>query len=751
MYPLISDFIAQEIAELANAAIKRASEERLRQNASGEQPLDSNRSEQESLYSSPPKKSFGSLPSFKRKPSAADRVRDREKTGEEKERKRPEDGNQGRRTSMSTAEPSSPHINHLDSRNKEGWTSYDVGTEGAKTKVKREREWAAVDEEREQHEAKHRKTGHPTSKNLSIKPVSRIADTEVKVNSDRRPQGKKPRRSVVYSSSDEAADEDGATDEVKNIGGMEDTYESLGRYASSSDENEEKYKAFLENEKKKRERAAKTKVMPGDESEVRTEEAHDTDERPQKKKTKRKEEGRGKESNAMEAETGELVDDMVLDVEGEDDLPKDTAKTKRRQKKKEKAPVVGPDLEKERVGKKKKAKKLHSSRMSPVPAQSLVPWNHTPITFQSSDEESGAEVFEPLPTPEVDECLEHEDGGIPSDASLDFDSVDWGSADEEDRDFIDEAIRSERDSRRKMRLEKAQRRTEKEKEILEPFMKKGHGEFELKISMAFGICFGIPADKLVLDPPDDELPVSSVHKTGSARTEGFYRIPPHEKVLYLPQRAVPTPSRSTPVPAASNTLSTLALGPPHITKVSSRATRIHHRQLAIGLESQKKALSTGLGAGDNSDVLKFNQLKGRKKRLKFDKSTIHEWGLFAVEKICGDDMVIEYIGEIIRQKVADHREKKYEKEGIGSSYLFRIDEDRIIDATKMGNLARFINHCCDPNCNAKIINVDGQKRIVIYANRDIVEGEEITYDYKFPIEDEKIPCLCGAVVSIFFV
>jgi SET domain-containing protein len=51
-----------------------------------------------------------------------------------------------------------------------------------------------------------------------------------------------------------------------------------------------------------------------------------------------------------------------------------------------------------------------------------------------------------------------------------------------------------------------------------------------------------------------------------------------------------------------------------------------------------------------------------------------------------------------------------------------------------------------PNCNAKIISVDGTKRIVIYANRDIDVEEEITYDYKFPIEDDKIPCLCGAVV-----
>lgn len=44
--------------------------------------------------------------------------------------------------------------------------------------------------------------------------------------------------------------------------------------------------------------------------------------------------------------------------------------------------------------------------------------------------------------------------------------------------------------------------------------------------------------------------------------------------------------------------------------------------------------------------------------------------------------------------VADMREKRYAQEGIGSSYLFRVDHDTIIDATKCGNLARFINHCC---------------------------------------------------------
>ena len=58
-------------------------------------------------------------------------------------------------------------------------------------------------------------------------------------------------------------------------------------------------------------------------------------------------------------------------------------------------------------------------------------------------------------------------------------------------------------------------------------------------------------------------------------------------------------------------------------------------------------------------------------------------------------MVIEYVGEVVRQAVADERERRYEAAGIGSSYLFRVDHDYIIDATRNGNMARFINHCCD--------------------------------------------------------
>jgi SET domain-containing protein len=74
--------------------------------------------------------------------------------------------------------------------------------------------------------------------------------------------------------------------------------------------------------------------------------------------------------------------------------------------------------------------------------------------------------------------------------------------------------------------------------------------------------------------------------------------------------------------------------------------------------------------------------------------------------------------------------------------MFRIDEYEVIDATTKGNQARFINHSCDPNCASKVMVIQGQKHIVIFAQRFIHKGEELTYDYKFPKEDIKIQCLC---------
>ena len=85
----------------------------------------------------------------------------------------------------------------------------------------------------------------------------------------------------------------------------------------------------------------------------------------------------------------------------------------------------------------------------------------------------------------------------------------------------------------------------------------------------------------------------------------------------------------------------------------------------------------------------------------------------------------------------------HRSDGSGSCYLFRLDDERIADATSHGCAARFINHCCEPNCYSRVIACDGDKRIVICALRDLKRGEELTYNYKFAIETDPALKMCG--------
>lgn len=60
--------------------------------------------------------------------------------------------------------------------------------------------------------------------------------------------------------------------------------------------------------------------------------------------------------------------------------------------------------------------------------------------------------------------------------------------------------------------------------------------------------------------------------------------------------------------------------------------------------------------------------------------------------------------------------------------MFRLDEDRVVDATLSGGLARYINHSCNPNCVTEIVEVDREFRIIIFAKRRINRGEEVSFD-----------------------
>ena len=127
-------------------------------------------------------------------------------------------------------------------------------------------------------------------------------------------------------------------------------------------------------------------------------------------------------------------------------------------------------------------------------------------------------------------------------------------------------------------------------------------------------------------------------------------------------------------------------------------------------------------------------------------SPIQGTGAFATVPIPEGVRLIEYAGERLTPAQADARYPDVEGER-HHTFLFAIDDDIVIDAAVDGNDAKWINHSCDPNCDAVI--EDG--RIWIETIRDIAPGEELAYDYAYELEERhtpaaktRFPCFCGA-------
>jgi SET domain-containing protein len=135
------------------------------------------------------------------------------------------------------------------------------------------------------------------------------------------------------------------------------------------------------------------------------------------------------------------------------------------------------------------------------------------------------------------------------------------------------------------------------------------------------------------------------------------------------------------------------------------------------------------------------------------KSPIHGNGVFAVAPLRKGERVIEYKG---RRRT--HEQVDNDVGGdidSGHTFLFTLNDDWVIDASYEGNDARWINHSCDPNCEAVIIeNEDGDNRhdkVFIEAIRDIAPGEELSYNYGITLAERHTPrlkkiwaCLCGS-------
>jgi SET domain-containing protein len=117
-------------------------------------------------------------------------------------------------------------------------------------------------------------------------------------------------------------------------------------------------------------------------------------------------------------------------------------------------------------------------------------------------------------------------------------------------------------------------------------------------------------------------------------------------------------------------------------------------------------------------------------------SAIHGKGCYAGEFIPAGAFIIEYAGEVIPAEEAYRREQDSTRSGI---YTFWTSDEWAIDGYREGNIARFINHSCEPNCDYRI---EG-RRVLIHAARDIAAGEELSIDYSFGADGEIVPCICG--------
>jgi len=110
-------------------------------------------------------------------------------------------------------------------------------------------------------------------------------------------------------------------------------------------------------------------------------------------------------------------------------------------------------------------------------------------------------------------------------------------------------------------------------------------------------------------------------------------------------------------------------------------------------------------------------------------------GLFALTPLEKDERLLEYCGEKICKSESARRKAAH------NNYIFHLDYSYDIDGSDPENLARYINHCCEPNCRIEIC----EGRIFVVSQRNIQEGEELSFNYGYDARDyEKFPCNCGS-------
>ena len=141
------------------------------------------------------------------------------------------------------------------------------------------------------------------------------------------------------------------------------------------------------------------------------------------------------------------------------------------------------------------------------------------------------------------------------------------------------------------------------------------------------------------------------------------------------------------------------------------------------------------------------------RRIQVRRSPIHGNGIFALVDLAAETRVIEYEGLRLTHRQADARYAGNAE--TGHTFLFTLNERYVSDGNQGGTAARWINHSCEPNCQAFLIEHPGKDRrkdrVVIETKRAIKAGEEFNYNYAITLEERHTPrlkklwaCRCGA-------